>query len=97
MFTCFCSFVLYPRAQSRDVRGIEGLTRRFTVICFHSDVVMSQCCCTKDIHVRTTLLAGPTTPQVLEFQGIQGLPYKIPNEIPNALSRPLLNRKQAST
>lgn len=42
------------------------------------------------------MLAGATA-QVLEFQGIQGLPYKIPNEIPNAPSRPLLNRKQAST
>lgn len=76
--------------------GIEGLTHRFTVICFHSDFVMSPRCCTKDITCSHNTLAG-ATPQVLEFQGIQGLPYKIPNEIPNALSRPLLNRKQAST
>lgn len=36
-------------------------------------------------------------PQVLEFQVIQGLLYKIPNEIPNALSCLPLNRKQANT
>lgn len=70
-------FVLYSRAQGWDVEGIERLTYGFAVICFHSDFVMSLHCCTKDIRVRTTQLAG-ATPPVLEFRGIQGLPYKNP-------------------
>ena len=96
MFTCFCSFVLYPTAQRWDVRGIEGLTQPV-----HRDLLsLSLCHVTMLLHKRHTclhnMLAG-AIPQVLEFQGIWGLPYKIPNEIPNALSCPLPNRKQAST
>lgn len=96
MFTWICSFVLYPRAQGWDVRGIGGLAHRFTVICFHSDLVMSPCCCTKGIHVHTTCSQG-LLHKCWNSGAYRGSPIKSPMKFPNALSCPLLNRKQAST
>lgn len=93
LFLLFCSL-----SQSSEL-GCQGYWRTYTQV--HHDLLSLRLChVTMLLHKRHTCshnrLAG-ATPQVLEFQGIQGLPYKIPNEIPNALSHPLLNRKQAST
>lgn len=96
MFTCFFSFLLYPTGQSQNVRGIEGLTHRFSTICFHSDFVVSRCCCAKSMHVQKTCSQGLLL-ESWNSGAYWGSLIKSPMKSPNALSCSLLNRKQAST